>query len=124
PGRARIRRESRRQRSRSAGQGHGRKVRRVPRWRRRGLSRAVNAPLLTWIARARRTPSAVLLAVQLLGIVLYPWMEQLAAGRALLNASGLVVLGAALWMVRRSPFANRVAALLAVLVVMLYALQA
>ncbi|MFT4046886.1 MAG: potassium channel family protein [Solimonas sp.] len=84
----------------------------------------MSAPLPVWIARARRHPSAVLLAMQALGIVLYPWMERLAAGRAVLNAFGLVVLGAALWMVRRSPFANRVAALLAVLVVALYALQA
>jgi len=84
----------------------------------------VNAPLLIWIARARHYPSAMLLAVQLLGIALYPWMERLAAGRALLNAFGLLVLGAAVWMVRRSPLANRIAALLAALVVVLYALNA
>ncbi|HEY9544443.1 MAG TPA: potassium channel family protein [Solimonas sp.] len=84
----------------------------------------MSASLPVWIARARRYPSAVLLVVQLLGVALYPWMGQLAAGRALLNAFGLLVLGAALWMVRRSPLANRIAALLAALVVALYALNA
>ena len=84
----------------------------------------MRAPLLIWLSHARSHPSAVLLAVQLLGVALYPWMEQLSAGRAVLNAFGLVVLGAALLMVRRSPFANRAAAVLATLVVLLYTLEA
>jgi hypothetical protein len=76
------------------------------------------------IAYARRYPSAVLLAVQLIGVALYPLMEQLAAGRIVLSVFGLIVLGAALWTVRRSPFANWLAGLLALLVIGLYTLNA
>ncbi len=54
--------------------------------------------------------------IQLIGILLYPWMEDTPAGRALFSAFGLIVLGAALRMVRRSPAVNWVAWLLAALV--------
>lgn len=58
---------------------------------------------LRWIVMARRHPSAWLLAVQLLGVLLYPAMEHMPAGRALFGAFGMVVLGLAVWVVRRSP---------------------
>jgi len=58
---------------------------------------------LKWIVMARRHPSAWLLAVQLLGVLLYPAMEHMPAGRALFGAFGMVVLGLAVWVVRRSP---------------------
>lgn len=77
-----------------------------------------------WLASARRHPSALLLAVQLLGVALYPLLERLAAGRIALGVFGLIVLGVALWMVRRSPIATWLAAVLAVLVVSCYALDA
>ena len=67
----------------------------------------------------RRNPSAVLLAVQLLGLLLYPWMETSTRGRALFGAFGLLVLGAALWVVRRSPWLNWLGLLLALPVVLL-----
>jgi hypothetical protein len=41
---------------------------------------------------ARRDPSAVLLAAQLAGVLLYPFMEG-AAGRALLSVFGILLLG-------------------------------
>ena len=58
---------------------------------------------LRLIVMARRHPSAWLLAVQLLGVLLYPAMEHMPAGRALFGAFGMVVLGLAVWVVRRSP---------------------
>jgi hypothetical protein len=67
----------------------------------------------------RRNPSAWLLAVQLLGFLLYPWMEASPSGRALFGAFGLVVLGAALWVVRRSPWLTWLGLLLALPVVVL-----
>ena len=73
----------------------------------------------TTIHRLRRNPSAGLLAVQLLGFVLYPLMETSPSGRALFGAFGLVVLGAALWVVRRSPWLTWLGLLLALPVVVL-----
>ncbi|MGQ0698005.1 MAG: ion channel [Panacagrimonas sp.] len=65
------------------------------------------------ILRIRRNPSAGLLLVQLLGVVLYPWMEHTTAGRALFGVFGLVVLAAALWVVRRGPWLTWLGFLLA-----------
>lgn len=76
-----------------------------------------------WLAYARRHPSALLLFVQLGGIALYPLLESLDAGRIVLTMFGLVVLGVALWMVRRSPYATWLASLLAALVLGLYVLE-
>jgi len=47
--------------------------------------------------------------VQLLGVFLYPAMENTPAGRALFGAFGIVVLAIALWVVNRSPALNWVA---------------
>lgn len=69
-----------------------------------------------WLGHARRNPSAVLLFVQLAGVLLYPLIEGLAQARALFNLFGLLVLGVALWMVRRSPAATWIAGTLAALV--------
>ena len=78
----------------------------------------------TWLAQAFRHPSAALLLVQLLGLLLYPLMEATPSGRALFGAFGLLVLGTALRMVRHSPAATWVALVLAVLVVALSVLHA
>jgi hypothetical protein len=72
----------------------------------------------------RRTPSAGLLLVQLLGILLYPWMETSPRGRALVGAFGLVILGGALRVVRRSPWLTWLAIVLALVVVALSVVQA
>lgn len=61
----------------------------------------------------RRHPSAVLLVVQLLGVVLYPLMEDTPTGRALFGAFGILVLSLALWVVNRSPSINWLAWVLA-----------
>jgi hypothetical protein len=60
-----------------------------------------------------------LLLVQLLAILLYPWMETSPAGRTLLGAFGLLILGGALRVVRRSPWQTWLALVLALLVVAL-----
>jgi hypothetical protein len=73
---------------------------------------------------ARRHPSAVLLFVQLAGVLLYPLMEDTPAGRSLFGAFGLVVLGAALYLVRRGPWLTWLAVLLALPVVLLSVVHA
>lgn len=69
------------------------------------------------ITYIRRHPSAGLLFAQLLGVLLYPWMEDTQIGRALFGAFGVLVLGMALHVVKRSPAQAWVAGVLAVLVV-------
>jgi len=76
------------------------------------------------IAFFRRTPSAGLLVVQLAGILLYPWMETSPRGRAIFAAFGVVVLGVALRVVRRSPWLTWLALVLALLVVLLSVISA
>ena len=72
----------------------------------------------------RQTPSAGLLLVQLLGILLYPWMETSPRGRVLFGAFGLLILGVALRVVRRSPWLTWLALMLAVMVVALSVVHA
>jgi len=52
---------------------------------------------------ARREPSAVLLAAQLAGVLLYPFMESSEVGRSLFSVFGIAVLGLVLLAVRSSP---------------------
>ena len=56
-----------------------------------------------WLVRIIRHPSAILLFVQLAGLLLYPFIEHARAGRAILGAFGVLVLGLAISMVRRTP---------------------
>jgi Ion channel len=72
----------------------------------------------------RRTQSAGLLLVQLLGVLLYPWMETSPRGRAVFGAFGLLILGIALRVVRRSPWLTWLALVLAVAVVALSVVHA
>ena len=76
------------------------------------------------LAYLRRTPSAGLLLMQLLGILLYPWMETSPRGRAVFAAFGLLILGVALRVVRRSPWLTWLALVLAVVVVALSVVHA
>jgi hypothetical protein len=51
---------------------------------------------------ARRQPSAILLAAQLAGLLVYPLMEDSGVGRALFSVFGIVVLGLVLLTVQHS----------------------
>jgi hypothetical protein len=50
-----------------------------------------------------RHPSAILLVVQLIGVLVYPSMERSLSGRVAFEAFGAVVLALAIWSVRDSP---------------------
>ena len=66
-------------------------------------SRLIRFTHLRWLLRIIRHPSAILLLVQLAGLLLYPFIEQTRPARALLGAFGVLVLGLAISMVRRTP---------------------
>ena len=74
---------------------------------------------MTYVTFLRRNPSAGLLFVQLLGVVLYPLMESSPRGRTLFGIFGLLVLGLALWVVRRGPWLTWLGVTLALPVVAL-----
>lgn len=63
---------------------------------------------------AGRHPAGVLLAVQLLGILVYPFMEGSAEGRAAFEAFGILVLGLVVWLVSSSQAPTWVTVVLAV----------
>jgi hypothetical protein len=62
-------------------------------------------------------PSAMLLFVQILGILLYPLMGDTSPQRVLFGVIGLLVLGAALYVVKRGPWLTWFAVTLALPVV-------
>lgn len=71
----------------------------------------------------RRTPSAALLAAQLVGILAYPFMEQTFAGRAAFAIFGIMVLSLAVLVVRITPFLSWVSVLIAAPAMLLLAVQ-
>lgn len=71
----------------------------------------------------RRTPCAVLLAVQFLGVLLYPFLENSLQGRQLFALFGLVVLGIVVFALRATPALIWVAALLALPAAVLLVVQ-
>lgn len=71
----------------------------------------------------RRTPSAALLAAQLLGVLAYPFMERSAAGRAAFAIFGIMVLSLAVLVVRTTPFLSWVSVLIAAPATVLLAAQ-
>jgi Ion channel len=73
---------------------------------------------------ARREPSAVLLAVQLLAVLAYPFLENGAVGRALFSVFGIAILGLVVLAVRRSPALTWVALLLGAPATVLLLIQA
>lgn len=79
--------------------------------------------LLHALALTRRHPSAILLAVQLLGLLLYPFIEGTDSRRVALGVFGVVVLGVTTAMVRRTPGLVWVGACIAVPAVALLLLQ-
>lgn len=75
------------------------------------------------IAGCRRRPSAVLLVVQLLGVLLYPFVENTPESHVALNLFGLVVLAVTTNMVRTTRGWTWVSILLALPIVVLLTLQ-
>lgn len=73
----------------------------------------------TWFATVRAHPSAVLLVVQLLGIVVYPFLGNAPVGRAVFGTFALVVLAIAVMAIRLTPALSWVALLIGVPVVLL-----
>ncbi|MGH7570370.1 MAG: ion channel [Gemmatimonadota bacterium] len=67
-----------------------------------------------WFVTARRHPSAVLLAVQLIGVLAYPFMRDSASGRTLLSLFSMTVLLLAVWAVRSTPALTWIAILIGV----------
>jgi ion channel len=72
----------------------------------------------------KREPSAILLTVQLAGVLLYPFMEGSGAGRALFSVFGVLVLALVVLAVRASPAFTWVALLLGVPATVLLLIQA
>ncbi len=62
-----------------------------------------------WTSLARRHPSAILLAAQLLSLLLYPLMDETQTGRVLFSAVALVIVPLAVWVVNRSHAVNWIA---------------
>ena len=58
---------------------------------------------LRWVVRSRRHPSAILLFVQLAGMVIYPFVENTDAGRVGFGVFGVLVLIVTTRMVRMTP---------------------
>ena len=79
---------------------------------------------LRWLVRLRRNPSALLLFVQLAGILVYPFLEGTEAGRIAFGAFGIAVLAATTRMVRATPGLNWIAFGLAVPAIVLQVIQA
>ncbi len=67
-----------------------------------------------WIRAARRHPSALLLAAQLLGVLAFPFMGESGAGRGAVSLFSVVVLALAVWSVRATPALIQVALILGV----------
>ena len=72
----------------------------------------------------RREPSAVLLAVQLAGVLLYPFLGEGAVGRALFSVFGILVLGLVVLAVRSTRAFTGVALVLGVPATVLLLMQA
>lgn len=72
-----------------------------------------------WLLAARRNPSAILLGVQLLGILVYPYLGEKPVGRAAFSILALLVLVLAVMAVRMTPALSWVAVLIGIPVVVL-----
>ena len=79
--------------------------------------------LLRWAIRTRRHPSAVLLLVQVVGMLLVPFMERTDIGRIGLSIVAIMVLIVTTGMVRRTPGLTWVSACIALPAIVLLALQ-
>jgi hypothetical protein len=75
------------------------------------------------LTHTARHPSVFLFVVQVLGVLLYPFVEPTRYGHVALNIFGIAVLGIATNMVRRTPGLTWISAGLAIPVVVLLVLQ-
>jgi hypothetical protein len=73
---------------------------------------------------AHREPSAILLATQLAGVLIYPFAEGSHAGRALFSVLGIVILALVVLTVRRSPALTWISVLLGIPATVLLLIQA
>ena len=71
----------------------------------------------------QRHPSAILMLVQLIGMLVYPFLEYTSGGKTVFNVIGIIVLGVATRMVRRTPGHAWISASIALPVIILLALQ-
>jgi hypothetical protein len=76
------------------------------------------------LRHARAQPSAILLAAQLAGVLLYPFMEGSDVGRALFSVFGIIVLALVVLAVRSSPALTWISVLLGVPATVLLLIQA
>jgi hypothetical protein len=74
-------------------------------------------------SHTRRHPSAILMTVQLLGVLLYPFIESTQYGSVGFNVFGIAVLCMTVFMVRRTPGLAWVSACLALPVINMLVLQ-
>ena len=79
--------------------------------------------LLRLIVHTRRHPSAILLLAQLLGMLLYPFLERTQFGHVAFNAFGIVILTFTTNMVRRTPGHTWISAAMAVPIIALLTAQ-
>lgn len=77
----------------------------------------------TLVMLVREEPSAVLLLVQLLGVLLYPFMDESPVGRAALSLFSLVVLVLAVRTVRSTPALTWMSVMLGAPIVLLTLLE-
>ena len=76
-----------------------------------------------WFHHTRRHPSAILLLVQLMGMLLYPFIETTPAGLVAFNAFGIMVLIFTVRMVRSTPGQAWISGALALPIIALLLLQ-
>lgn len=79
--------------------------------------------LLRLLVHTRRHPSAILLLAQLLGMVLYPFLEGTRYGHVAFNAFGIVILTFTIRMVRRTPGETWISVTMAVPIIFLLSAQ-
>lgn len=78
---------------------------------------------LNLLLHTKRHPSAVLLLVQLSGMLLYPVIEDTRGAQVVFNAFGVVILSMTVLMVRRTPGHAWISGSIAVPIIILLALQ-
>ena len=79
----------------------------------------MNMSIRSWM----RAPSRTLFMVQLLALLLYPFLDDNRAGQIFSTALSVGVLAAAVWMVHRSPRPGWIAGVLAIVGVMVAMLR-